>query len=283
MSINPDANPSRASRHRSRSARGFTLIEVIIALTLFALITGTLFAIIQGAVKGSSEIEQVRRENDSINRLLDVCRKTFATLPSAATLTLETSGSSMTQTQELRITGSPDCFGFGATPISYSETTLGLQPDPSGHTDANGALIQSFSLSREDLIPATPDNEMALAQDLGGALATDAQGRRWMPLLQDVVSMKWRCYKLDEDVWYEEWTETNWPNLIELQLVMKDRLTPIRMVFALPVTTLTPGSGSSGSSSSAPTTSTTPSPSAPSPSAGPAPSGGPTNSGGGGR
>ena len=244
MSASMFTNRPTSADRRSPRQHGFSLIEVVIAMTLLALITGTLYAIIQGAVRGASEIEQIRRENDSINRLLDVCRKTFATLPSTATVTLElTDGSSFSEAQELRITGAPSCFGFGIQPMSYSETTLGLRPDPAGRTDSNGAALFDFSLSREDLIPQSSSNEMALSQDLSGALAADEQGRHWMPLLNEVTSAKWRFYKLEEDVWYEEWSESEWPQLIELQLVMRDRLYPIRMVFSLPTRTLTPGRG----------------------------------------
>ena len=44
-----------------RSPRGFSLMEVVIALTILGMITGTLFSIIQGSVKGAAQIEQVQR------------------------------------------------------------------------------------------------------------------------------------------------------------------------------------------------------------------------------
>ena len=58
-------------------------------LTLLSMITVTLFAIIRGSVRGASEIEHTQRESDSMNRFIELCRRTFATLPSTATLTPE--------------------------------------------------------------------------------------------------------------------------------------------------------------------------------------------------
>ena len=48
-----------------RRCRGaFTLIEVVIGLTILAMITGTLFAIIRGAVSGAADIERLQREKE---------------------------------------------------------------------------------------------------------------------------------------------------------------------------------------------------------------------------
>lgn len=225
-------------------------MEVVIALTILGMITGTLFSIIQGSVRGASQIEQLQRENDAINRFLDLCRKTFTTLPSTATLTLKLLEQNQDAGQELTISGSPNCFGFGINPISYKDTILGLRPDPSAATDQNGLLVQYLCLSREDLIPKTDESGLALRQETTGLSAPDEEGRYWMPLLPDVVTLKWRFYKEKDETWLEEWDDDKWPELIEVQLVMRDRTTPLRMVYSVPTLILTAGRGTSSSSSS---------------------------------
>lgn len=235
---------------------GFTLMEVVIALTILGMITGTLFSIIQGSVRAAAQVEQLQRENDAINRFLDLCRKAFTTLPSTATLTLTAldPNSPTSSAQELTISGSTHCFGFGLSPISYEDTILGLRPDPNGATDANGLLVQYLCLSREDLIPESDDNSMALRQETTGLSAPDEQGRYWMPLLPDVVQLKWRFFKEDDETWLEEWDDTNWPALIELQLVMRDRTTPLRMVYSVPTITIVAGTGTPTATSTNTTT-----------------------------
>ncbi len=226
-------------------------MEVVIALTILGMITGTLFAIIQGSVKGAAQIEQLQRENDSINRFLDLCRKTFTTLPSTATLTLtRLDPNAIESPQELTISGAPTCFGFGLRAISYEDTILGLRPDPNGLTDQNSALIQYLCLSREDLMPETDGSGQPVQQELTGLSAPDEEGRYWMPLLPDVVTLKWRFLKEDDDAWLEEWDDSDWPALIEVQLVMRDRVTPIRMVYSVPTLVLTAARGSPTTSSS---------------------------------
>jgi prepilin-type N-terminal cleavage/methylation domain-containing protein len=230
---------------------GFTLMEVVIALTILGMITGTLFSIIQGSVKGAAQIEQIQRENDAINRFLDLCRKTFTTLPSTATLELALlDPNSPGSGQELTISGSPNCFGFGINPISYQDTILGLRPDPNGATDTNNALISYLCLSREDLIPQTDANGMAQRQETTGLSAPDAEGRYWMPLLPDVVNLKWRFFKDADDTWLEEWSDDAWPDLIEVQLVMRDRTTPLRMVYSVPTILLVKGNGTTSTNTS---------------------------------
>lgn len=286
MFTNPPPNSLRCP---TPARRAFTLIEVVLSLTILTLITGTLFAIIRGAVKGAAEIQLVQRENDSINRFLDLCRKTFSTLPSTATLELTPLDSGEGAAQELVITGAPGCFSFGLQPFAYGATTLGLRIDPDGAMDANGAPIYYLSLTRPDLIPKTDDNDMVLGQELTGLAAPDEQGRNWMPLLPDVINLHWRFYVRKEDVWYEEWAKTEWPDVIELQLTMKDRMNPIRMVFSVPIILLTKGTGTpattTGGSSTSSSSSSGGRGGAPGAGGGPdgGPRGGPRGSDGGGR
>jgi prepilin-type N-terminal cleavage/methylation domain-containing protein len=246
MFTNPRKN--KAARHAS----AFTLIEIVIAMTILGMITGTLFALIQGSVRGAAEIERIQRENDSINRFLDLCRRTFTTMPSTATLTLTLldPNSPTTSGQEITISGAPHSFGFGFNPLSYKDTILGLRPDPNAVTDQNGALLNYLCLSREDLIPQTDANGMALRQETTGLSAPDEQGRYWMPLLPEVVSVKWRFYKEADQTWLEEWDDSNWPDLIDIQLVMKDRILPIRMVYSVPTIKLVAGNGTTSATTS---------------------------------
>ncbi|MBL9177115.1 MAG: type II secretion system protein [Verrucomicrobiaceae bacterium] len=250
----------RSDRRRS----AFTLIEVVIGITILAMITVTLFAIIRGSVRGAAEIEHIQRESDSVNRFIELCRKAFTTLPGTATLTLKLVQNTEPVIQELTITGSPDCFPFGMSPITLKDTTLRIRPHPDGLADENDMPLHYLSLSRADIIPKTDDRQTGIREATTGLYAPDEEGRYWMPLLPDVVSLKWRFYVEKEDMWHEEWSKSAWPDLIEAQLVLKNRTLPIRMVYTVPVLTITAGrtpptsnSSSSSSSSSSQTSSQT--------------------------
>ena len=251
----------------------FTLIEVVIGLTILTMITGTLFAIVKGSVRGAADIERVQRENDSINRLIELFRQTFQTMPGTATLTLKITEQSDPVMQELTISNSPHCFGFGASPTSYKDSIIGLRIDTAQSTSTEtNAPRYNLSVSREDLIPKTDDSQLAIRQDTNSLTAPDEEGRYWMPLLPAVTSLSWRFYKQSDDTWEEEWSDSKWPDLIEMNLSMDGRTQPLRAVFGVPVLSLR---AASGGSSKTPTT----------PPAGggtPAPSGGAAPAGGGG-
>ena len=88
MFTNPPSNKAR------RGAHAFTLIEVVIGITLLSMITVTLFAIIRGSVQSAAEIERTQRESDSVNRFIELSRRAFASLPATATHSATTSAMS---------------------------------------------------------------------------------------------------------------------------------------------------------------------------------------------
>ena len=256
---------------RSTLNHAFTLIEVVIGLTILTMITGTLFAIVKGSVRGAADIERVQRENDSINRLIELFRQTFQTMPGTATLTLKITEQTDPVMQELTISNSPHCFGFGTSPTSYKDSIIGLRIDTAQSTSTEtNAPRYNLSVSREDLIPKTDDSQLAIRQDTNSLTAADDQGRYWMPLLPAVTSLSWRFYKQSDDTWEEEWSDSKWPDLIEMNLAMDGRAQPLRAVFGVPVLSLRAASGRSS------TTPTTP----PAGGGTPAPSGGAAPAGG---
>jgi prepilin-type N-terminal cleavage/methylation domain-containing protein len=235
---------------------GFTLLEVVISLTILALITTTLFSIIRGSVRGSVEIEKLQQENDQVNHFIDLCRATFQALPTPAALSLKALDPSNPtgSQQELGIAGMPTCFSVGLQPVSYSETILALQPDSRKPTGESGTPRLVLSISRTDILPVDENGDLRVTAHPEHGMQADAEDRYWLPLLRGVTSLKWRFWKEDTDEWLEEWEDTTKPDLVEMQLLMDGRTTPLRMVFALPTKTLRT---SSGNRSATPPTTTT--------------------------
>jgi hypothetical protein len=156
--------------------------------------------------------------------------------------------------QELGIAGMPTAFSYGLNPVSYQETVIGLRPDLANPTTETGTPRYVLSITREDIIPET-DAGTAAVSGLGDAThMADEQGRYWMPLLPNVANLHWRFFKESTDEWLEEWESTTPPDLVEIQLLMVDRVTPLRLVYALPEKTLRAGSGRPANT----TTTTTP-------------------------
>lgn len=218
----------------------FTLMEVILSLSLLALLSGMVFGIVRVSMTTAMETRQVQLENDELNRFISLCRHSFQSLPSTAILTLKITDTSQPIKQELTMSGAPDAFSFGLNPMSYNDTIIGTRPDYAATEAAeSGQQLYYLALSRKDIIPKDPDTGDVVAQTSGeGVAAPDDLGRYWMPLMQNVSSLTWRFYKVDDDTWVEEWDSTNLPQLVEMNLLLAERTLPIRVVFALPTVKL---------------------------------------------
>src|SRR3954471_5083011 len=112
--------PSRITRHASRS--GFTLLEIIMALAILALISGTVFGIMRTSLRTAVETQKMQMEDDELSRFIMLCRHTFQNLPSTAILTLKIVETGDPVQQELTINGVPEAFAFGTNPMSYKDS-----------------------------------------------------------------------------------------------------------------------------------------------------------------
>ena len=228
--------------NRGHSNRlGFSLIEVVIGMTILAMISTTLFAIIKGSVKGAADIEKLQRENDQVNRFIEQCRVTIETMPASASLSLTVMDQATGQ-QELKIAGNSACFPFGPSPISYEDTSIGLRPDIEKPTTLGPNPVPRYILgvTRKDIIPQTSDTTVSVQRASLGPDAADDQGRYWMPLLPSVVQLQWEFYKESTKEWLPEWTTSVWPDLIKMHLTMEGRTHPLDITFAPPELKLRP-------------------------------------------
>jgi prepilin-type N-terminal cleavage/methylation domain-containing protein len=248
-------------REAVRLRRGFTLLEMILGLTLLALFSVAVTSIMSATLRTTFLARNSQMETDQVNRFVLLCRHTFQNLPSTAILSLKIIETGTPIQQELTISGVPETFAFGTNPMSYKDSILGLRPDLEATEDtanAMGERIYNIALSREDIIPHDPTQANVISSAIGeGLAAPDDQGRVWMPLLASVTSLTWRFLDTQDDtLWKEEWDSTDLPPLVEMNLLLKGRTLPIRTVFALPTTklaganpSLAPKTSTQGSSS----------------------------------
>ncbi|HSI63283.1 MAG TPA: type II secretion system protein GspJ [Candidatus Saccharimonadia bacterium] len=218
----------------------FTLLELVLSLSLLAMLSSMVFGVVRVSMTTAMQNRQIQLENDELNRFIALCRHSFQSLPATAILTLKITDTAQPVKQELTLSGAPDAFSCGLNPMSYSDTIIGIRPDYAAtEASTTGAQQYYLALSRKDIIPKDPDSGQVIAQTTGESVAAaDDQGRYWMPLMQNVTSLSWRFYKVDDDTWVEEWDSTDLPQLVEMNLLLNERTLPIRVVFALPTVKL---------------------------------------------
>ncbi|MFT4638366.1 MAG: type II secretory pathway pseudopilin PulG [Verrucomicrobiales bacterium] len=227
--------------NQRRSARAFTLLEVVVGVTVLAFLAGTMFTIVQGSLQAAADIQVIQRDNRRLDRYVAVLRQMFRTLPSNATLELRLAERSPIL-QELVIRGAPEALVWGEEPIHLDATTISLRRYPEAMTTLDSPQF-FLGLSRPSFFrPKESEKEMRAAPDaapvsipLGtGALDVmpDEKGRYWLPLLPSVRSMTWRFYQTDKKRWVEESGAIK-PPLVELTLMPFERNVPIRVIFAI--------------------------------------------------
>jgi len=221
----------RNSYHCSRSRAAVTLFELVIALVVLALISGTIFSIIAGSVRATAEVQVIQKEADQIHAFSETCRRVFGALPDTAQITISIIDEGPPALQELVLSGAANAFAFGEEPVSYEDLTIGTFLD--GQAE-DGTLLYTIGITRSDILPGEIQEDLVVTDDEEVLLAPDDDGRYWLPLIRNVVALNWRCYTADDDEWIELWEGQDWPDLLEVTILQQGRLLPLRTVIELP-------------------------------------------------
>ena len=262
--------PSPARHHRcfQKADRGFSLFEIVIAMSILSLLAGTLFFFFLKAADAAEEIRDYDKRDEQVARFLSLMRQTVESLPTGATLKMSAPEENGTESYQMTITDAPSAFTFGEKNLGTGETIIGLRPqiDPSrdpAFADVDDATpLFDVSVSREDFAPTDTDGSGMVFRAGGddAFLQADEEGRYWLPILADVTSMSWRFWDAEQRDWIDQWEDTErMPELLELALDDRYRPAPMRIVFEVPSHLSNPpaqaaaatSSGSSTSSSSA--------------------------------
>ena len=201
---------------------------------IFSFISLATFSAVRGCLLATQEHEILERENAQVHAFFDLCRRTIEALPSGAELTLEIEEADEVPRQILTISGVPGAFAFGDRPLSYEDIEIGLQLEEDLlRPSRSESPLYRVSMSREDLIDEEEDG-LTVEEEGRVFLAPDDEGRYWLPLLRRVQSLRWRFWDEEEEIWDEEWEESGWPEMIELEIMGEDRTIPARAVFRVP-------------------------------------------------
>lgn len=186
-----------------RGCRGFTLVEMILALGIFALLAGAVFSSVQAVTSASAVLaeEQVRARR--VDAFMGWCRRGFRSLPARAEVVLrtrETGGAGLAV--DLLVRRAPGAFALGEFDARGPDIVLSALPDGRG-----GA---SLAVAR------FPGN-WAVEE------VADKLGKEdWVPLLQGVRRLSWTFWDPGQRVFVEQWpVGQRTPELIRLQMSLE--------------------------------------------------------------
>jgi prepilin-type N-terminal cleavage/methylation domain-containing protein len=186
---------------RHHRHRAFTLFEVLVAIAIFMLLAGGIFASVQAAFSASNQVVSSQLEAERLAAFQQFLRRIFASLPSDADLELKLRQAVTGDIVEVRIWPAPPFLKFG--PGSSDGAVISAQPDGRG---GFRVLLGYFDAE-------------------GTADERDEQIERshWLELLSDVKQIRWRFAPSRNPLFEDKWTEQSGrPGLAELTLAMNN-------------------------------------------------------------
>lgn len=196
---------------------GFTLLEVVLAMALIALLVGGIYGVARGAVQISSKVVRNQQRSMTVHSFLELCRRNFETMPGNAKIELISEGSVGQFLTELVITDYPLAFTWTGVPAGSAEVIMKTEKETSGSI----RVVLQY-LNEEE----AEDRENALgSRDFGVKLT----------LLNEVKLLQWRFWDPRTEEWEVEWVDNaRRPSLVELNLEFYDAEEPLRSVFWIP-------------------------------------------------
>jgi prepilin-type N-terminal cleavage/methylation domain-containing protein len=178
-----DRRTSASSFVRHSAKGGFTLLEMVLAMFILSLLIGAIFTIVRSVTQLANEMTMELQRDGRTHGFLDLCSRTFRSLPPEAWVRLRTKQAGGRYLSQLVLTG-------GASPLSGQTggiTVLETEEVPDGY----------FRLAMRVLTP-----EQAVAWEKGDA----AVGIR-LPLLENVATLDWKFLNMDTGEWEPLWND----------------------------------------------------------------------------
>ncbi len=190
----------REMKRPSRSRGGFTLFEMILAATIFMILAGGIYFSVSSSVSAANDLAVQQIDSRQMSSLMQFLRKGLLNLPAEAEISVTTrSRGQRGDAVDLVIRRAPGAFGTGALEVWGGGVVLSALPDGKGKS--------TLSITR--FAEKTTESEM------DGYL----EGAMWLPLLENVETVRWRFWDQNLSRWLEIWERKDiHPPLIELTL-----------------------------------------------------------------
>jgi type II secretory pathway pseudopilin PulG len=200
----------------SRSA--YTLLEIIIALSVFVLIIAGVFAIASGTLQLSEDIEIATDRALLRQNFIEYLRASFRKLPADAELALK-KGTGRSPAS-ITIYNGGDAFSPGPA----------IPPDGSVELFAKEVPGGDFTIGLRML---DGDQTNSLRTNTGRSLRRANGAEVVLPLVEKVRRFEWEFYDYTRNEWVSKWEGVQRPNFARVELAIEAD-TPSMYVFWIP-------------------------------------------------
>lgn len=199
---------------RNRVMGGFTLFEIMLAVAIFILLAGGIYATVNAAVRATATLTEENVQAQRLNAFVSLLRGTFHNLPATAQFSGGVRSEGGDGFAEIVLRDAPGVFAWGMGGPSAGLAVLSARPRLGGGRDI-GLLLLPGNLE---------EMELRLALEQGA----------WLRLLPDLRSVQWRFFDEQQQEWVEEWSGGRRPTLVELNLQLLGEEIPRKFVFWVP-------------------------------------------------
>jgi type II secretory pathway pseudopilin PulG len=183
--------------------RGFTLLEVTLALTILMLLVGVLYAMVDATVRSAAQLQEKQNRNQELSAFLTLCRKSFHTMPADVLFAARVVPQGNKYASELIFRKAPGLFWWGDPKNASASTILGVRSQVGGLVSV--AILQ--------------DSEKEITSYLNGGMAS----RPWLVLFPDLRQVEWRFFDSRSALWSKDWNDTLFrPAFVELTLTTEE-------------------------------------------------------------
>jgi len=203
-----------------RSPRAFTLIEVLLGLALFGILTAGIFSVQRGAMEVSTEVTMRQGKTMRMHSFCELLRRNFEALPGNARVVLLPVGGGQSGYSDVAFTNFPLAFTWP------------------GITAGSHSVI--FRTSRADAGIGIKASLLYLDEEQNADYEADKLDERKvlgkLNLMEGIMTLNWRFFNDATQQWETEWlrTQTARPSFVEMTLTYLDGMDPVRLVFWIP-------------------------------------------------
>jgi prepilin-type N-terminal cleavage/methylation domain-containing protein len=200
-----------------RAPRAFTLMEMVIAMGVLALLLAGIFSIAKSTMELSSDLAANQDRAMMKQNFVDFLRRSFRGLPGGAEIRLENRTVGGTYIPSLTVVNGGSSFSPGEALPPDTAIELTAESRPGGYLRV---LLRVL------------DDQQTLALRSGQPVRT-SKNQATLPLMDEVSQFEWKLYDPATLRWENLWKDARRPLLAEMKVQLNDGQA-LRAVFWIP-------------------------------------------------
>lgn len=202
-----------------RSAAGFTLLEIIIALSIFVMIMAGVFAIAKGSMELSETMTLTQERSMTRQNFVEFLRQSFRRLPGDAEIRLTVQSVRGAYVPVVQVFNGGDAFSPGPALPPEASVELFAQDKPGGYFRVALRLLD--------------DKQTNSMRSGAGKRPPVGKDDIVMPLIDNVARFEWKFQDSQNGKWENTWKGQARPLFAELTFALDDGVVT-RSVFWIP-------------------------------------------------